>query len=192
MMSMSVSRRRPFLSVSETLILAGLLIALAASVVAGLWAWHRHQRLVMARSDLRALEEAVQRFHREYGSWPGAANSRSADIRYGRQAPNREVLNILQAREGRGNEQHAGNEQQIVFIEVEPYETGVSGLNSEGDFLDPWGTPYQMVFDANFDNVCDVEKSVYGRLIGRGYALWSCGPDRQSDTPDDLLGWSMP
>jgi hypothetical protein len=91
--------------------------------------------------------------------------------------------------EGPGNPQHRGNEQQIVLLEVEPYRAGWSGLDASGAFLDPWGTPYQMVFDSNFDNVCDVENSVYGRLIGQGLALWSCGPDGRSDSADDLLAW---
>lgn len=170
--------------------LSGLVVGLVSAFISAGWAWQRHARLLMAQADLRALGEAVQRYHRDYGSWPGAQASQVADLRFGRDVSNREVMNILQAREGPGNVRHAGNEQQVVFIEVEPYAAGASGLEPGGAFLDPWGTEYQMVFDANFDNVCEVENSIYGRLIGQGYALWSCGPDRLSDTPDDLLSWT--
>lgn len=186
------STRRPRVSRSELLILIGFLLLLASLIFPGRWAWHQYQRLNMARADLRVLVEAAQRYHREYGSWPGALRSPLADIRFGRAIPNAEVLNVLRALEGPGNVNHAGNEQQIIFLEVEPYREGWSGLNAEGSFLDPWGTPYQMVFDSNFDNVCEVEQSIYGRLIGQGLAIWSCGPDRQSDTADDLLAWTMP
>ena len=171
------------------MILFGLLLAVASAVGPGWWAWRRHQRLSMARSDLRVLDEAARRFHREYGAWPGCWEVSASDRRFGREIPNAQVVNVLRAVEGAGNPQHLGNDQQLVFLEVEPYRSGWSGLEPSGSFLDPWGTPYQMVFDANFDNVCEVENSIYGRLIGQGMALWSCGPDRRSDTPDDLLSW---
>lgn len=186
----SAKRRR--ITRSELLILAGLLLLVASIVFPGRWAWHQYQRLAMAKSDLRVLVEAAQRYHREYGSWPGALRSPLADIRFGRAISNAEVLNVLRAQEGAGNVNHLGNEQQIIFLEVEAYRSGWSGLSADGSFLDPWGTPYQMVFDSNFDNVCEVEQSIYGRLIGQGLALWSCGPDRKSDTPDDVLAWTMP
>jgi len=163
---------------------------LISSVFPGVWAWKRRERLKMAQLDLRVLVEAVERYHREYGVWPGALESMLTDVRFGRGESNAQVLNTLRAEEGTGNPQHRGNEQQLVFLEVEPAGAGVSGLDARGAFLDPWGSEYQMVFDSNYDNVCEVEKSMYGRLIGQGHAIWSCGPDRQSDTPDDLLTWS--
>ena len=43
--------------------------------------------------------------------------------------------------------------------------------------------------DGEIISGCNVENSIYGRLIGQGLALWSCGPDRRSDTPDDILAW---
>ena len=177
------------LSRSEWLVLLGVLLFLLSSLGPGWWAWHRHQRLGMVHVDLRVLDEAAQRFNREYGVWPGGGENAAKDRRFGRELSNAQVLNVLRAVEGPGNPQHRGNDQQIVFIEVELHRPGWSGLDESGAFLDPWGTPYQMVFDSNFDNVCEVENSIYGRLIGQGLALWSCGPDRRSDTADDILAW---
>lgn len=178
------------MSRSESLLLASLLLLILSIAGPGFWAWKRRERLRMARVDLRVLVEAVERYHREYGVWPGALQTRSADLRFGRGESNAQVLNVLCAQDGPGNPQHRANEQQLVFLEVEPAGPGMSGVNAQGAFLDPWGTEYQLVIDANYDNVCEVEKSVYGRLIGQGHAIWSCGPDRVSDTPDDLLTWS--
>ena len=190
-MPVAEARKRPPLSPSEALILAGVLMLVLASVLPGWWTWRKYQRLMMAQADLRVLMESAQRYHQEYGGWPGVTRGAAADVRFGRSIPNAEVMNVLRAVEGPGNERHAGNEQQIIFIETEQYRPGWSGLDAEGSFLDPWGTPYQMVFDSNYDNVCHVEQSIYGRLIGQGFALWSCGPDQRSDTPDDLLSWQQ-
>lgn len=190
-MNVPASKQRPRLSRSEALIVAGLVLLLASTIGPGLWAWQRHQRLLMVRADLRVLVDAVQRYHREYGTWPGSLGNPSEDVRFGRAISNAQVMNILRAEDGPGNPQHMANEQQIVFLEVEPYEKGVSGLDADGAFLDAWGTPYQMVFDANFDNACTIDQSIYGRLIGQSHAIWSCGPDRRSDTPDDLLTWTV-
>lgn len=190
-MSAPAFRFRSRFSRSELLIIAGLILLLVSVIAPGWWAWKRHQRMVMVRADLRVLVDVLQRYHREYGSWPGALGNPAEDVRFGRTVSNAQVMNILRALDGPGNPQHHANEQQIVFLEVEPYAEGVSGLDIEGAFLDAWGTPYQMVFDANFDNACTVEQSIYGKLIGQGQAIWSCGPDRKSDTADDLLTWTV-
>lgn len=189
-MNVPASRPGRWMSRSEVLLLASLLLFILSMVGPGWWAWKRRERLQMARVDLRVLVEAVERYHREYGGWPGVMQTQSADLRFGRDESNAHVLNVLRAQEGLGNPQHRANEQQLVFIEVDPAGPGMSGLDTRGAFLDPWGTEYQLVFDANYDNVCEVEKSMYGRLIGQGHAIWSCGPDRLSDTPDDLLTWA--
>ena len=183
------AQKRFLISRSEWLLVAGALLLVLATVVPGWWAWRRYQRLAMARADVRVLVESMQRFHREYGTWPGAGSSAVADVRFGREISNAEVMNVLRAQEGPGNPGHAGNDQQIIFLEVESYRPGWSGVDRDGAFLDPWGMPYQMALDANYDNVCEVEQSSYGRLIGQGFAIWSYGPDRRSDTGDDLLGW---
>lgn len=190
-MQAPVSKRRRFLSRPEWMVLGGLFLLVVSTVIPGWWWWQQQQQLSMARADLRVLVESAQRYNREYGSWPGAASSPVQDIRFGVGLSNARVMNILRALEGPGNENHAGNEQQIVFLEVKPYRVGWSGLDEGGVFLDPWGTPYQIVFDSNFDNVCEVANSIYGRLIGQGLAIWSCGPDQRSDTADDLLAWKL-
>lgn len=190
-MSVQEAKARRWPSRSEWLLLAGLLLLVVSVAFPSWWAWKEYRRLLMARVDLKVLAEAAERFHREYGEWPGSLQATAKDLRFGQKISNANVMNVLRAVEGPGNPQHKGNEQQMVFLEVEPYRAGWSGLDETGAFLDPWGTPYQMAFDSNFDNVCEVENSIYGRLIGQGLAIWSCGPDRKSDTPDDLLGWKL-
>jgi hypothetical protein len=95
-------------------------------------------------------------------------------------------MNLLRAAED-----PAGlNVHRMIFLEAPAFRPGRSGLDAEGRFLDPWGTPYQIVLDANLDNICDTPNSVYNNMIGEGIIAWSCGPDRVSDTSDDILSWT--
>lgn len=176
---------------AELLFLAGVLL-LVFSVVGPGWLHLRHrQQLAMARSDIRTLMEAGGRYYREYGTWPCRRASEAGDARFGRRPPpNGDVLNVLRSVAGSGNQEYQLNEQRMVFLEVEPYRAGWSGLSADGDFLDPWGQPYEMVFDTDFDNVCEVADSVYGRLMGEGMVIWSSGPDRLSETADDIRSWN--
>ena len=52
---------------------------------------------------------------------------------------------------------------------------------SESDLKDPWGTPYR------YDN----SRAYYGlNMTGSEVpAVWSAGPDKIDNTPDDILGW---
>ena len=151
----------------------------------------QRRRLAMVRSDITLLAEAGHRFVREYGVWPTARTSDHGDARFGREIPNREVMHALEAVDADGNDRHAVNPQRIDFLNAPAYAPGGSGQTPSGEYLDPWGTPYQMVLDTDFNDICDVQNSVYGRLVGEGLVIWSCGPDRKSDTLDDILSWKM-
>lgn len=178
------------LTKAEWIVLAALILLILSAVLPARVAWlHRRQRL-MAQHDVKALERAILRYQREYGTWPSPALAGSADVHYGRLRPNAELMRILRAEEGGGNPEHSLNPQRLMFIEIEPHKPGWSGLDSRGEFLDPWGTPYQIVLDSNYDNAAHVENSIYARQIGVGVLIWSCGPDRKSETRDDLTSWS--
>lgn len=143
----------------------------------------------MARHDITALQRAIVRYHREYGNWPAASDAQNLDIRFGGRRSNAEVIRVLRAEAGTGNPNHELNPQRMIFIEIEPHKEGFSGISPEGEFLDPWGMPYQIVLDTSYDNIVQVNNSVYGRVPGVGVLIWSLGPDRKSETRDDLLSW---
>lgn len=143
----------------------------------------------MARHDIAALQRAIVRYHREYGNWPAATDDLNLDVRFGGRRSNAEVIRVLRSEEGPGNPNYELNPQRMIFIEIEPHKKGVSGITPDGDFLDPWGMPYQIALDSNYDNIVEVNNSIYGRVHGVGVLIWSFGPDRKSETRDDLLSW---
>lgn len=173
----------------EQAILAGVTLVIVSAVLPTIWAVRIQRREAAVRADLRALVEAARRFSEEYGMWPTARNCGDADCRFGREIPNREVMNVLRAIDGPGNGKNEVNPHRLVFIEIQPQREGGAGVDAHGDFLDPWSTPYQIVLDSNLNGFCHVENSIYGEGVGEGLIAWSCGPDRLSDTPDDITSW---
>ncbi len=174
----------------EILFWTGALLVIAALVIPGFWQIRIRRQLAMVHSDLRALTDASEAFFVEYGHWPTALMGRAGEARFGDRRSNAKVLNPLRAVAGPGNEEHHVNPNQIVFLRVEPYSRGKSGLNEQGEFLDPWGEPYQIVLDTELDNVVRFPRSIYRPLIGAGMAAWSYGPDRKPDSPEDILSWT--
>ncbi|MBN1270367.1 MAG: hypothetical protein JXB04_12320 [Kiritimatiellae bacterium] len=175
---------------AELAVLLGVVVIVFSLAGSALTVLQRERRAATVRSDLRALLEAGRRFYAEYGAWPTAQAGDYGDCRYGRRIPNAEVMNALRAVDGPGNAGHALNTRRIVFFHGAAQGRRGAGLADTGDFLDPWGRPYQIVLDADLDNACDIEASIYGRRAGEGMVVWSCGPDRVSDTKDDILSWT--
>jgi hypothetical protein len=173
----------------EVVFLLAMVLLVVSLVFPGVVALERHRQVAAARADIDRLLEAGARFFREYGVWPAPDNLPKGDIRYGRERPNRELINALRAVPGPGNEASTVNPQSIVFLHAQARADGGSGLTASGDYVDPWGRSYQVVVDADFDNACDIHQSIYGRVTGKGMVVWSSGPDRASDTADDILSW---
>lgn len=173
----------------EFLFLLAFLLLLASLALPAREFVKRWQRLVMARGDLRSVVAAVHRFHSQYNVWPGSAPVHAGDIHFGRRISNSHVMNILRSVEGAGNQDHAMNSNRVVFLDVASASAGLSGLDANGDFVDPWGSQYRIVLDLDYDGVCEVSDSIYGRVQGEGVIVWSCGPDGKSDTEDDLQSW---
>lgn len=170
-------------------LLLGGVIVLGSWIGPGVWAVRQRRQHAAAQAGAEALARAGANFYADYGAWPTARTCPPGDCRFGGRLPNAEVLNVLRARDGPGNEGHSVNTFRTIFFEAPEYRRGRPGLDERGEFLDPWGIPYQVVLDSNLNGICEVEHSLYGDQIGLGILVWSCGPDRLSDTPDDRLSW---
>ena len=174
----------------EVGVVVGLVLILVSIVVPGWFAYQTRERRMAARADIFTLLSAGRHFYEEYNVWPSEGSGRVRDPRYGEEVPNAEVINVLRAVSGPGNPGHSMNSKRIVFVEVPARVEGWSGLDEEGSFLDPWGTPYQISIDTDLDGSCDIADSIYARRIGEGMVVWSCGPDGVSDNTDDILSWA--
>ena len=179
------------LTAPEWLILSGVLCLVLTPIITGIMAYRLHRNYQSVRDELAAIERACALYFDEYGRWPSDHDPAFGDVRYGREFPNANVVNALRAVSGPGNFNHTMNPGRIIMLEADKWRSGRSGLDRNGNFLDAWGAPYQLVLDVDLNNRCDIERSIYTRVENAGAVVWSCGPDGISDTSDDLLGWEQ-
>jgi len=185
------SIRNEGLAWPEVLFILAIALMIASILIPAILEISNRQKSSAAYSDMKVLISAAKRLNQEYRIWPSHEASPRGDVRYGDVRSNGSVMNVLMAMDGVGNEQHRVNPAQINFIEQAEGLSSRLNLNEKGELVDPWGQPYQIVFDSNYDNVCSIEDSLYGSVIGQGVVIWSKGPDRKSDTSDDLLSWKL-
>ena len=174
----------------STVLVAGVVLLLASWIIPGIWHARRQRAQALARTGARALQQAAQRFYADYGVWPVDRRMAAADIHFGGARRNAGVLNALRAVPGPGNEEHVINPHRTVYFDPPAAGPGRPGLDTRGEFVDSWGVSYHLVFDADLSGMCEVEDTIYRGQIGIGILVWSCGPDRRSDTPDDILTWT--
>ena len=54
------------------------------------------------------------------------------------------------------NAAHSRNPQRHIFFNAKTSLTGTGpGMGSDGAFRDPWGNPYRITLDLNYDGKCD-------------------------------------
>ena len=143
-------------------------------------AFREKRRLARAKRDIVTLVNACGKFYHEYGVWPTYAMGHETDRRFGTQYPNAEIINILCDREMQ-------NPKRLDVLNTHHLKF----LNVEGEFIDPWGMPYQVVLDTDLNNICEAPDSAYHRILGEGIVVWSCGPDCISETADDVRSWPL-
>ena len=176
----------------ERFLSCGMGLALVSVIGCGVWSRTLDRRVEAVAADLKIIRQAVIAYRSQYDGFPTRMKV-EYDFRYGLAGDlsNNEVFNALRAKDGPGNENHAINPKKQVFIDVVAADKGRSGLNPRNEFVDPWGQPYQIVLDLNNNNLCDLDLTIHGSAKGRRVAVWSYGPDRKGNTPDDILGWQV-
>jgi len=166
-----------------------LLLVVASIAVPSFFAWMDFKRARLTYSDIRVLVSAMQQYQKEYGYWPRSGSATLQDQRYGAKVPNAIIMRILNGTESRGDGGSDNNPRQINFIAMKAPGGFAPVLDDAGNAIDPWGTPYQIVFDSNYDASCSIRDSVYGEISGEEIVVWSAGRDRILDTEDDLKSW---
>jgi prepilin-type N-terminal cleavage/methylation domain-containing protein len=171
-------RRRGFTLVELLVVIAiiGILISLVFPAVRRATDSARRGQ---AATEVKSIESAVLSYYNEYGRYPHGNDPGRNDYFYGRTATaNYELINVLRSIDGTGNVGFERNPRRIVFLEVPE-----RSLSSEGDFLDPWGEPYNIYVDTSFDNTIEGGEH-YPEIQNRRVAVWSVG--KQNPTPQDF------
>ncbi len=144
-----------------------------------------------AKNDLVQIVTAVNAFYTEYGRYPVNVSSSTTDAFFGTgTAPsgatsygnNEVLLNVLRNNTSDSNVA-ALNPRQIVFISPPDVKNGatIGGIGTTtnpGRYFDPWGTPYSVLIDTNYDNQIT---NPYGASGGAG----------SSPTRQGVIAWSV-
>jgi prepilin-type N-terminal cleavage/methylation domain-containing protein len=167
-----------------------------------------------AKNDLTQIVTAVNAFYTEYGKYPTAGTTDAAAT-YGSGSSK---TNDLLFNELRGTS-IALNTRQIVFISppdvkdpTNPHSgiarnsTNINGIAvSPNEYVDPWGTPYDVEMDADYTNQIetnpypDTDGSAGATPLRLGVISWSFGKDQAKGTKspsnpkfkdsDDVISW---
>jgi prepilin-type N-terminal cleavage/methylation domain-containing protein len=161
----------------------------------------RQAKIAQAGTEVRNLAAAITAYQSLYGIYPcsDADGKGGADITYTN--GNRDIIIILLDLDEGVNAGHVRNPQKHVFLTGKLVNnTILPGIGSDYNFRDPWGTPYVITLDLNYDNRC--YDSLYSpppaKEIPAPVLVWSYGPNRipfgDSHNPtardnDDVKSW---
>ncbi|HMP74012.1 MAG TPA: hypothetical protein PKE55_12185 [Kiritimatiellia bacterium] len=177
------------MTLPEGVILASVLVILASLAGGAVGQVKLARQIDQAWLELRDLHAATMRYYREYGLWPVEPGA-VGDVHLGPRRSNAEAMNRLRAIEGPGNRDHAGNPRRIDFFSTVLEGRDLTFAFTEtGEGLDPWGQPYRMAFDTDFNGVLELSDTYSERFPAKGLVVWSTGPDREPGTRRDLRSW---
>ena len=158
-------------------------------------------RNVQAKNDVTQIVTAVNAFYTEYGKYPLVA---ADTIISGASTPsNAALFNVLRGLDA------TNNPRQIVFISPPDVKnpanprSGIGTTTGAGQYYDPWGTPYLVEIDGDYDNqIANPYTANAGAAPLRiGVIAWSLGKDKAGATAaasgdkktgtykDDVISW---
>lgn len=167
-------RSTPF-TLIELLVVIGIIAILAGILLPTISIAIRKANVAKAKAEMSSLITAITMFQSEYDVMPfpfietdNTAHLSDAD--YGI------LISFLSQT---GAHTAVKNPRKIKFLEVQ----------KAGEFNDPWGNPYLIVYDSNYSG--EVEFGLANGLVGkdssvttipRSILIYSTGPDRATDS----------
>jgi type II secretory pathway pseudopilin PulG len=186
----------------ELLVVISIIIVLMGVAFPAFQGVQNAAKKTQAKNDLLQIVTAVNAYYTEYGKYP-LTPSPADDTTYGAVTTNDKLLNELR------NITPTENARGIVFLS--PPDAKDQGANPRagikaGQFYDPWGKPYNIRVDTNYDSFVDnpyaanagVSKNASGTVaVQTGVIAWSTGKDGMTDatdknapkSSDDVISW---
>jgi prepilin-type N-terminal cleavage/methylation domain-containing protein len=198
-------RHAPAFTLIELLVVIAIIAILIGLLFPAFKAVQNQARQAQAKNDLTQIVTAVNAFYTEYGKYPIAASG--GDLTFS--TDNNTLFDVLRNMTG-VNPGNTVNPRAIVFVQppaAKDQTNPKSGIKtSTGVWYDPWGSPYRVAIDRNYNNI--VRAPNYTDLaatyvtatdgsgdvgVGGGVISWSFGSDGQQATnyngSDDVISW---
>ncbi len=165
-----------------------ILVGLSFPVIGGMM---DRAKKVQAKNDITQIVTAVSAFYTEYGKYPLPANQSAQSYTYA--GNNDQLFNII-----RGNEP-TQNPRNVVFLNIPAAKDSSNpkgGIGGDFRYYDPWGMPYSIAIDSDYNNKIDNPyKNAGFDPMDAGVIAYSSGKNKVKDadakvpTFDDVLSW---
>lgn len=172
----------------ELLVVIAIIGLLAGILIPGLNGAFRAAEKRRALGQIKDLEGAFRAYFTEYSAFsPGWANKDGA---FGVGTPNAKVVDpLLNRNTDAGKGKTTGvNYKGIPFLELD--STALEAYDAKGEYQDPWGNPYEILLDLNFDDEISAGTAQgQTKAVKAKAGVQSAGPDGKWGTKDDLRTW---
>ena len=192
----------------ELLVVISIIIILMGLLFPAFKGVQDQAKRTQAKNDLSQIVTAVNAFYTEYGQYPcGAqtgAGSEAQDWFSNTKSDKQDLWNNLRAQSGA----FGYNSKGIAFINpstAKDLTQPKSGIGGDGIFYDPWGSPYLVRMDNNYNNLLANPYSLnagFSPNMNGGVIAWSIGKDKASSampgpapdkktgtSDDDVISW---
>jgi prepilin-type N-terminal cleavage/methylation domain-containing protein len=203
------ARGRHAFTLIELLVVIAIIAVLIGLLFPAFRAVQNQAKQTQAKNDLTQIVNAVNAFYTDYGKYPLVTADTIISATTASPNNNSDLFYTLRAQPFGANLANATNPRAIVFINP-PYvkndtpsqrRSGVS--NADGRYYDPWGTPYLVEIDGDYNNQVANPYTLNAgpATLATGVIAWSLGSDQggataagagdKSQVPfaDDVISW---